>query len=56
MPPTVFTSVTDLERARGRRVGESAWRTVMQELVEVDIRDAPEPALSALWLTRVVFA
>ena len=34
MPPTVFTSVADLERMRGQRVGESAWRTVTQELVD----------------------
>jgi acyl dehydratase len=33
MPQTVFSSVADLERARGQRVGESAWRTVTQELV-----------------------
>ncbi len=34
MPPTVFSSVADLERMRGQRVGESAWRTVTQELVD----------------------
>ena len=34
MPQTVFTSVADLERMRGQRVGESAWRTVTQELVD----------------------
>ena len=34
MPPAVFTSVADLERMRGQRVGESAWRTVTQELVD----------------------
>ncbi len=33
MPQTVFSSVADLERMRGQRVGESAWRTVTQELV-----------------------
>ncbi|HEY0382879.1 MAG TPA: MaoC family dehydratase [Candidatus Elarobacter sp.] len=33
MPQTVFTSVADLERMRGQRIGESAWRTVTQELV-----------------------
>ena len=34
MPPTVFTSVADLERMRGQRVGESAWRTITQALVD----------------------
>jgi len=34
MPPTVFSSVADLERMRGQRVGESAWRTVTQELID----------------------
>ncbi len=34
MPQTVFSSVADLERMRGQRVGESAWRTVTQELVD----------------------
>jgi len=34
MPLAVFTSVADLERMRGQRVGESAWRTVTQELVD----------------------
>jgi acyl dehydratase len=34
MPPTVFTSVADLERMRGQRVGESAWRIITQELVD----------------------
>jgi acyl dehydratase len=34
MPQTVFSSVADLERARGQRVGESAWRTVTQALVD----------------------
>jgi acyl dehydratase len=29
-----FTSIADLERARGERVGESAWLTVTQELVD----------------------
>jgi acyl dehydratase len=34
MPKTVFTSVADLERMRGQRVGESAWRTITQALVD----------------------
>jgi acyl dehydratase len=34
MPQTVFTSVADLERMRGQRVGESAWRTITQALVD----------------------
>jgi acyl dehydratase len=34
MRQTVFSSVADLERMRGQRVGESAWRTVTQELVD----------------------
>jgi acyl dehydratase len=34
MPPAVFSSVGDLERMRGQRVGESAWRTVTQELID----------------------
>jgi acyl dehydratase len=34
MPQTVFASVADLERMRGQRVGESAWRTVTQALVD----------------------
>ena len=34
MPQAVFTSVADLERMRGQRVGESAWRTVTQALVD----------------------
>ena len=29
-----FSSLADLERARGERVGESAWLTVTQELVD----------------------
>ena len=34
MQRAIFTSVADLERMRGERVGESAWRTVTQELVD----------------------
>jgi acyl dehydratase len=34
MQATAFSSVSDLERARGTRVGESAWLTVTQELVD----------------------
>jgi acyl dehydratase len=34
MERAVFTSAEDLERARGERVGESAWFTVTQELVD----------------------
>jgi acyl dehydratase len=34
MPQHVFTSVADLERMRGQRVGESAWRTITQALVD----------------------
>jgi len=34
MQRAIFTSVADLERMHGERVGESAWRTVTQELVD----------------------
>ncbi|MEA2787574.1 MAG: hypothetical protein QOF71_3678 [Candidatus Eremiobacteraeota bacterium] len=34
MERAIFTSVADLERMRGERVGESAWRTVTQELID----------------------
>jgi acyl dehydratase len=34
MSQTVFADVADLERMRGQRVGESAWRTVTQELID----------------------
>jgi acyl dehydratase len=34
MAQTVFSSVADLERMRGQRVGESAWRTITQALVD----------------------
>ncbi|MEO7038985.1 MAG: MaoC/PaaZ C-terminal domain-containing protein, partial [Candidatus Elarobacter sp.] len=34
MQRTVFSTLVDLERARGRRVGESAWHTVAQELID----------------------
>ena len=34
MQRAIFTSVADLERMRGERVGESAWRTVTQALVD----------------------
>ena len=34
MQRAIFTSVADLERMRGERVGESAWRYVTQELVD----------------------
>ncbi len=33
MQQAIFTSIADLERMHGERVGESAWRTVTQELV-----------------------
>jgi acyl dehydratase len=29
-----FTGIEELERCRGERVGESAWRTITQELVD----------------------
>jgi acyl dehydratase len=32
--PAVFSSVADLERVRGERIGESAWLTVTQELID----------------------
>jgi acyl dehydratase len=34
MPPVEFSSIDDLERARGRRIGESAWMTVTQAMVD----------------------
>jgi acyl dehydratase len=34
MQRAIFTSVADLERMHGERVGESAWRTVTQELID----------------------
>jgi acyl dehydratase len=34
MQRAIFTSTDDLERSRGERVGESAWLTVTQELVD----------------------
>jgi len=34
MERAVFSSIADLERVRGERVGESAWFTVTQELVD----------------------
>lgn len=34
MERTLFSVLGDLERARGRRVGESGWRTVTQELID----------------------
>jgi len=34
MQRAIFTSVADLERMHGQRVGESAWRTVTQALVD----------------------
>lgn len=40
-----------LENVRAIETGaDMTWR------VEVEIRDAPKPALAALWLTRVIFA
>jgi acyl dehydratase len=33
MERAVFSSISDLERVRGERVGESSWLTVTQELV-----------------------
>jgi|GEM_PF-4500993 len=34
MQRAIFTSVADLERMHGERVGESAWRTMTQALVD----------------------
>jgi len=34
MQRAIFTSVADLERMHGERVGESEWRTVTQALVD----------------------
>jgi acyl dehydratase len=34
MQRAIFTSVADLERMHGERVGVSAWRTVTQELID----------------------
>ena len=34
MQRAVFSSVADLERVRGERVGESDWLTVTQELID----------------------
>jgi acyl dehydratase len=34
MQRAIFTSADDLERLRGQRVGESAWLTITQELVD----------------------
>ena len=34
MERATFSSVADLERARGERVGTSAWLTVTQELID----------------------
>jgi acyl dehydratase len=34
MQQAIFTSVADLERMHGERVGESAWRTVTQALID----------------------
>jgi acyl dehydratase len=31
---TVFSSVADLERVRGDRIGESSWLTITQELID----------------------
>lgn len=34
MQRTVFSTLGDLERARGSRVGESAWRTITQDVID----------------------
>ena len=34
MQRTEFSGIADLERMRGQRIGESAWQTVTQELVD----------------------
>ncbi len=43
MDRAVFSSVADLERVRGTRVGESAWRPVTQELVNDFARVIDDP-------------
>lgn len=43
MPRAVFTSVAELEAARGTRVGESAWFTVSQGLIDEFARVIDDP-------------
>jgi acyl dehydratase len=43
MQRAVFSSAADLERARGERVGASAWRTVTQQLVDDFARLTDDP-------------
>ncbi|GAC1574620.1 MAG: MaoC family dehydratase [Candidatus Elarobacter sp.] len=43
MQRTDFNGVDDLERARGRRIGESAWLTITQQLVDDFARLTNDP-------------